>query len=67
MTVRQDNNIVERSLNHFALETLQYILCVVVVVVVFELHVTVSQILSGAQQCSHGQFMAPTTREAMYV
>jgi len=46
-SVRQDSNIVERSLNHFVVETRDYILCVVVV----ELHVTVNQILSVAQQC----------------
>jgi len=46
MSDRQDSNIVERSLNHFAVETRQYILCVVV-----ELHVTVHQIMSVAQQC----------------
>ena len=61
VSLRQDNNTAERSPNHFAVETKQYILCVVV-----DLHVTVNQTLSVAQQCLYGKFMLPA-RQAMYV
>ena len=58
MYVKRKN--VVRSRNHFAVETQQRILCVVVVVVV-ELRATVNyiKILSAAQQCFYGKIITP--------
>jgi hypothetical protein len=57
---------VARSGNHFALETQQCFLCVLVVVVpIVELHVTVQciKILSAAQQRFYCKLMLRTTME----
>jgi hypothetical protein len=59
MYVKRTN--VVRSHNHFAVETQQCILCVVVVVVVVELRATVNYIkmVSAAQQCFYGKIITP--------